>query len=53
MRSFLLMASQCKEPAAAAVPPLLQPIAAKLKDIAALTQRNEYERHLKVRLRLR
>ena len=47
MRKFLLMASKCKEPAATAVPPLLSGLVAKLKDISALTKKNEYERHLK------
>lgn len=47
MRTFILMASKCKEPAASAIPPLLSGIGAKMKEISAMTQRNEFERHFK------
>lgn len=47
MRKFLLMASACKEPAPAALPPLLAGVAAKMKDVGSSVNRNEWEKHSK------
>jgi adenylyl cyclase-associated protein len=47
MRSFLLMATQCKEPAQAALPGLLGPLAAQLQAAKKLVNRNEWENHTK------
>lgn len=47
MREFLLMASACKEPPAAAIPPLLSKIADITRDISKSVQRNEWEKHVK------
>lgn len=47
MRSFLLMASKCKEPSQSAMPGLLAGLSTKLKASAALVQRNEWEKHTK------
>lgn len=47
MRSFLLMASACKEPPQNSLPPLLAGVARKMKDIAACVNRNEWEKHTK------
>lgn len=47
MRAFLLMASKCKEPAQAQLPPLLQGVSAQLKAASSLVKRNEWEKHAK------
>jgi len=47
MRAFLLLASKCKEPAQAALPGLLAGVAAKMKEVSAAVQRNEWEKHMK------
>lgn len=47
MRKFLVMASQCKEPAQAALAPLLQGVSVHMKAITALVKRNEWEKHVK------
>ena len=47
MRSFLLMASKCKEPAQTALPNLLVGIANKMKELSGAIQRNEWEKHMK------
>ena len=47
MRSFLLMASACKEPPQTAYASLLGPIGEKTRAIGALLQRNEWEKHVK------
>jgi adenylyl cyclase-associated protein len=46
-RSFLIMASACKEPPATAMGPLLSPIGEKTRAIGNLLQRNEWEKHVK------
>lgn len=47
MRAFLLMASKCKEPGQAQLPPLLQGVSAQMKAATALVKRNEWEKHTK------
>ena len=47
LRSFLLMASACKEPPAAGVPPLLVSLSAKIKAVTSAVQRNDWEKHMK------
>ena len=47
MRSFLLMASKCKEPAQTALPGHLAGIASKMKELSGAIQRNEWEKHMK------
>ena len=47
LRSFLLMASACKEPPAAGVPPLLINLSSKIKAVMGAVQRNDWEKHMK------
>ena len=47
VRAFLLLASKCKEPSQAALPGLLAGVAAKMKELSAAVQRNEWEKHMK------
>jgi len=47
MRVYLLRATACKEPAQAALGPLLQPLGIKTKAISDLVKRNEWEKHTK------
>lgn len=46
-RAFLVMATQCKEPAQTALPGLLSGLAAKLQASKKLVNRNEWENHTK------
>ena len=47
LRSFICMASECKEPPDADKQKLMEGIHTKLKAIGQLLQRNEWERHIK------
>eukprot|EP01041_Mallomonas_annulata_P003357 gene3357-6647_t len=47
LRKFLLMAAACKEPAQAALAPLLAGLGAKMKAIAGAVSRNAWEKHTK------
>lgn len=47
MRKVLLMASKCKEPAQAALMPVLSGVVAKIKEASAMIKRNEWEKHSK------
>lgn len=47
MRAFLLMATQCKEPAQTALPGLLGGLSAKLQAAKKFVNRNEWENHTK------
>lgn len=47
MRSFLLLATACKEPAQTALPALLKDLSAKLTAAKTFVNRNEWENHTK------
>ncbi|RYG66465.1 hypothetical protein EON64_09705, partial [archaeon] len=47
MRTFLLIAAHCKEPAQANLPPLLAGVSAQMKAAQSLIKRNEWEKHAK------
>lgn len=47
MKSFLVLASNCKEPTQAALMPLLQDVSAKIKESSKVIQRNDWEKHYK------
>lgn len=47
MRSFIALASACKEPSAASLPTLLTKVTDKIKAITAAGQRNDWEKHMK------
>mmetsp|Transcript_21347 Transcript_21347/g.21475 ORF Transcript_21347/g.21475 Transcript_21347/m.21475 type:complete len:473 (+) Transcript_21347:90-1508(+) len=47
LRSFLLMASACKEPPQAGLVPLMAGLSGKMKAIGQVVQRNEWEKHSK------
>lgn len=47
MRSFLLLASACKEPPQAQLPTLLAGVAAKIRELGSSVKRNEWEKHSK------
>lgn len=46
-RSFLLLASSCKEPSPAALPKLLQGVTGKMGNMRNIMNRNEWEKHTK------
>lgn len=47
MRSFIVLASACKEPPASSLPGLLAKLTDKIKAITASVQRNDWEKHTK------
>ena len=47
MRNILLMSTECREPPQSEYPVILSGISNKLKDLAAITRKNEWEKHLK------
>lgn len=47
LRTFLVMASECKEPNQAEMGPLLEGISSKVKEASSLVKRNEWEKHTK------
>ena len=47
LRSFLQMASVCKEPPSAGLPLLLGNLSAKIKAVTNAVQRNDWEKHMK------
>mmetsp|Transcript_760 Transcript_760/g.1260 ORF Transcript_760/g.1260 Transcript_760/m.1260 type:complete len:458 (-) Transcript_760:133-1506(-) len=47
MRSFLIMATACKEPPQTSLGPLLSKIGEKTREISNCVQRNEWEKHTK------
>jgi hypothetical protein len=47
LRSFLVMASACKEPSQDALRPILTNFGAKLKAVSGAVNRNEWEKHTK------
>lgn len=47
MRKVVVMAGACKEPSAAELPKILEPMQLKMKELAGMVQRNEWEKHTK------
>lgn len=47
MRAVLLQATACKEPAQAALGPILAGVVAKMREVSNAVQRNEWEKHAK------